>query len=120
VVCPLRIGGGVKVKVLEALGFGKAIVSTSVGAQGLDLSNYRAVAVADDLADFAENVVRFLVHSEERHIQEQEALAYARTLPSWDQVSEAFARLYKEMADYRSSRGIKKKKEEKEEEQAGC
>ena len=120
VVCPLRIGGGVKVKVLEALGFGKAIVSTSVGAQGLDLLNYRAVAVADDLTDFAENVVRFLVHPEERHIQEQEALAYARTLPSWDQVSEAFAQLYEEMADYRSSKGIKKeKKEEKEEEQAG-
>jgi glycosyltransferase involved in cell wall biosynthesis len=123
VVCPLRIGGGVKVKVLEALGFGKAIVSTSVGAQGLDLSNYRAVAVADDLADFAENVVRFLVHPEERHIQEQEALAYARTLPSWGQVSEAFARLYEEMADYRLSGGIKKKKKEEkekeEEEQAG-
>ncbi len=119
VVCPLRIGGGVKVKVLEALGFGKAIVSTSVGAQGLDLLNLRAVAVADDLTDFAENVVRFLVHPEERHIQEQEALAYARTLPSWDQVSEAFARLYEEMADYRSSREIRNEKKEEKEEQAG-
>jgi polysaccharide biosynthesis protein PslH len=115
VVCPLRIGGGVKVKVLEALSFGKAIVSTSVGAQGLDLSNYRAVAVADDLTDFAENVVRFLVQPEERHIQEREALAYAKTLPRWDQVSEAFVQLYEEMADYRISRRIKKeKKKEKE------
>lgn len=112
IVCPLRIGGGVKVKVLEALGFGKAIVSTSVGAQGLDLSTYRAVAVADDVTDFAKNVVRFLVQREVRHIQEREALAYARTLPSWDQVSEAFARLYEEMADYRVSRGIKKEKKE--------
>ena len=122
VVCPLRIGGGVKVKVLEALGFGKAIVSTSVGAQGLDLSNYRAITVADDVTDFAENVVRFLVQPEERHIQEREALAYARTLPSWDQVSEAFSRLYEEMVDYRITRRIKKKKkkEKKEEEQTGC
>ncbi len=115
----MRIGGGVKVKVLEALGFGKAIVSTSVGAQGLDLLNLRAVAVADDLTDFAEHVVRFLVHPEERHKQEQEALAYARTLPSWDQVSEAFARLYEEMADYRSSREIRNEKKEEKEEQAG-
>ena len=38
VVCPLRIGGGVKVKVLEALKAGKAIVSTSIGAQGLDVT----------------------------------------------------------------------------------
>lgn len=116
VVCPLRIGGGVKVKVLEALGFGKAIVSSSVGAQGLDLSTYRAVAVADDLTHFAENVVRLLVQPEVRHTQEREALAYARTLPCWDQVSESFARLYEEMAVYRVSRRIKKeKKEEKEE-----
>jgi polysaccharide biosynthesis protein PslH len=98
VVCPLRIGGGVKVKVLEALGHGKAIVSTSVGAQGLDLSTYRAVAVADGVRDFAENVVRLLAHPEERQIQERQALAYAGTLPTWDQVSEAFARLYDEMS----------------------
>lgn len=115
VVCPLRIGGGVKVKVLEALGFGKAIVSTSIGAQGLDLSTHRAVSVADDMTDFAENVVRLLVNPEERHIQEQEALAYARTLPSWDQVSEAFSRLYEEMADCRVSKNTRmEKKEEKE------
>jgi glycosyltransferase involved in cell wall biosynthesis len=98
VVCPLRIGGGVKVKVLEALGFGKAIVSTSIGAQGLDLSRYRAVAIADEVADFAENVVRLLAHPQERRIQERHALAYARTLPTWDQVSEAFARLYEELS----------------------
>jgi glycosyltransferase involved in cell wall biosynthesis len=98
VVCPLRIGGGVKVKVLEALGHGKAIVSTSIGAQGLDLSTYRAVAVADEATDFAEIVVRLLVHPEERHSQERQALVYAATLPTWDQISEAFARLYDEMS----------------------
>lgn len=120
VVCPLRIGGGVKVKVLEALGFGKAIVSTSIGAQGLDLSTYRAVTVADEVTDFAEDVVRLLVRPEERHIQEREALAYATTLPSWDQVSEAFVRLYEEMADDTISRSIKNKKKEEKEEEAGC
>jgi polysaccharide biosynthesis protein PslH len=119
VACPLRIGGGVKVKVLEALGFGKAIVSTSIGAQGLDLSTYRAVAVADEVTDFAENVVRLLVHTEERHIQERKAIAYARTLPSWDQVSEAFERLYEEMANCGVSKSIKKEKKEEEREEPG-
>ena len=114
VVCPLRIGGGVKVKVLEALSFGKAIVSTPVGAQGLDLSSYKALAIADDPTDFAEKVVRLLMQPEERHNQEQEALAYARTLPSWDQVSEAFTRLYEEMADYRVSERIRNEKKEKD------
>jgi sterol desaturase/sphingolipid hydroxylase (fatty acid hydroxylase superfamily) len=60
------------------------------------------------------------VQPEVRHIQEREALAYARTLPSWDQVLEAFARLYEEMADYRVSRRIKREKKEEKEEEAGC
>jgi glycosyltransferase involved in cell wall biosynthesis len=111
VVCPLRIGGGVKVKVLEALAYGKAIVSTSIGAQGLDLSTCQALTVADEVADFAKNVVRFLLHPEERRIQEREASAYARTLPSWDQVSEAFAQCYMEITDYRVSKSIKWEKE---------
>ena len=102
VVCPLRIGGGVKVKVLEALNAGKAIVSTSIGAQGLDLSTYQAVTVADEVADFAEKVVRFLLDPQERYRQEQQALAYASILPTWDQSTEAFIRCYKEMVDCRN------------------
>jgi polysaccharide biosynthesis protein PslH len=97
VVCPLRIGGGVKVKVLEALGLGKAIVSTSIGAQGLDLSTHRAVVVADERTDFAQNVIRLIQHPDERRIQEQQALAYSVTLPSWDQVTNTFSQLYEQM-----------------------
>jgi polysaccharide biosynthesis protein PslH len=97
VVCPLRIGGGVKVKVLEALKAGKAIVSTSIGAQGLDVKTCQAVIVADVVTDFVKNVVRFLQNPEERFKQERVALAYAQNLPTWDHASEAFVRCYDEM-----------------------
>lgn len=107
VVCPLRIGGGVKVKMLEALGLGKAIVSTSVGAQGIDLSINRAVAVADEAAEFAQKVSRLILSPEERRFQEQEALAYSVTLPSWDQVTRSFSQLYEEITDYKVSSSIK-------------
>jgi polysaccharide biosynthesis protein PslH len=96
VVCPLRIGGGIKIKILEALNAGKAIVSTSVGAQGLDLSTYKAVKVADGATHFAQSVVRLLQHPEERVKLEREAMAYARDLPTWDQASEGFAKCYEE------------------------
>jgi polysaccharide biosynthesis protein PslH len=96
VVCPLRIGGGIKIKILEALNAGKAIVSTSVGAQGLDLSTYKAVRVADGVTYFAQSVVRLLQHPEERVKLEREAMAYARDLPTWDQASEGFAKCYEE------------------------
>ena len=102
VVCPLRIGGGVKVKVLEALNAGKAIVSTSIGAQGLNLSTYPSLTVADEVADFAEKVVRFLMDPQKRYRQEQQALAYASILPTWDQATEAFVQCYKEIIDCRN------------------
>ena len=102
VVCPLRIGGGIKVKILEAISAGKAIVSTSVGAQGLDLSTYKAVTIANGVIPFANSVIRLLLYPEERAKLEREALAYAKALPTWDQASAGFAKCYEEMANSRS------------------
>jgi polysaccharide biosynthesis protein PslH len=101
VVCPLRIGGGVKVKVLEALNAGKAIVSTSIGAQGLNHKDCQAIAIADDVPHFAQSVVRLLNDPVQRLKQEQGAVAYAKKLPTWNNVSHAFARCYKEMTSNR-------------------
>ncbi|MFL6369542.1 MAG: glycosyltransferase family 4 protein [Nitrososphaeraceae archaeon] len=102
VICPLRIGGGIKVKILEALNAGKAIVSTSVGAQGLDLTTHQALAIADGASDFAKKVIQFLLNPSERHRQEQEAQVYSKTLASWQQVSEQFANCYNEISSPRN------------------
>lgn len=99
VICPLRIGGGIKVKILEALSAGKAIVSTSVGAQGLDLGTHvQPVVIADEPSGFAKKVIQLLVDPVERSQQEQEALAYSKMLPSWQQVSQQFANYYNEIS----------------------
>ena len=103
VICPLRIGGGIKVKILEAINAGKAIVSTSIGAQALDLRTHQAVIIADKASDFAKKVIQFLVDPIECYRQEQVALAYSNMLPSWVQVSQQYANFYNEMA----SRGHK-------------
>ena len=55
IVAPLRIGAGVKGKVVEALRMGVPIVTTSIGVQGLP-GHKDAIAVADDTADFAKAV----------------------------------------------------------------
>jgi glycosyltransferase involved in cell wall biosynthesis len=98
VVCPLRIGGGIKVKILEAVRAGKAIVSTSVGAQGLNIDN-EFLCIADKVSDFADYVIRFLSIAEERHHQEQNALQFAKTMPTWNQVSEDYVRCYSEISE---------------------
>ena len=92
-VCPLRIGGGVKVKMLEALTHGKAIVATPVAAQGL-ASAVDAVAVERDPAPFARRVVRLLEHPAERGALEAAARAAAARLPTWDDAAASLAACY--------------------------
>lgn len=59
-VVPLRIGSGTRLKILEALAMGKAIVSTSVGAEGLNLKDGEEIFIADEPKPFAEAVTRLL------------------------------------------------------------
>jgi glycosyltransferase involved in cell wall biosynthesis len=59
-VVPLRIGGGTRLKILEALAMGKAVVSTSVGAEGLNLSAGDEITIADEPARFADGVLQLM------------------------------------------------------------
>ena len=56
-VVPLRIGGGTRLKVLEAMAMGQAIVSTRLGCDGFDFTDGREVLFADEPAAFAEAVL---------------------------------------------------------------
>ncbi|HVB57710.1 MAG TPA: glycosyltransferase family 4 protein [Candidatus Acidoferrales bacterium] len=60
VVVPLRLGSGTRIKILEACGAGRAVVSTSVGAEGLNLELGKEILVADDPELFARSVVQLL------------------------------------------------------------
>ncbi len=101
VVCPLRVGGGVKVKMLEALAYGKAIVSTSVGTQGLGPGIDEAVVVADRPAPMAAAVTELLCDAPRRHKLEAAALRHARSLPSWDDAAAALLECYDRAASLR-------------------
>lgn len=59
-VVPLRSGSGTRLKVLEAMAFGKAIVTTHIGAEGIDLQHEREALFADDAAAFAAAVLRLI------------------------------------------------------------
>jgi glycosyltransferase involved in cell wall biosynthesis len=65
VVVPLRVGGGSRIKILEALAMGKPVVSTSIGAEGLALSDGVHIALADTPTEFAARTVELLRSHEE-------------------------------------------------------
>jgi len=66
VVAPLRIGGGTRLKILEAMAMARAVVSTSLGREGLEVQDGRHLLVADDPRAFAESVCELLSNSTRR------------------------------------------------------
>jgi len=60
VVVPLRIAGGTRLKIYEAMAAGKAVVSTSIGAEGLDVHDGRDIVLADDPDSFSDAVLTLL------------------------------------------------------------
>lgn len=94
VVCPLRVGGGVKVKVLEALACGKVLVTTPVGGQGLGHLPIDAFRSCSDTASVAAACSEFLSSPVLRAEQQQRAQAAARRLPTWDSAADDLAALW--------------------------
>ncbi|MFN0160331.1 MAG: glycosyltransferase family 4 protein [Burkholderiales bacterium] len=60
VVCPIRSGGGTRIKLIEAAGYGKPIVSTIIGAEGLEFADGTEILLRDAPADFAAACVALL------------------------------------------------------------
>lgn len=104
IACPLRIGGGIKVKVLEALSRGKAIVTTSVGAQGLGPQAGRAMEIHDRPIAFSDALVQLLRRPRLRAALEQRAAEFSRTLPTWDDAADELAACYDELSGERRAR----------------
>ena len=67
VVVPLRIGGGTRLKIFEAMSAARAVVSTTVGAEGLDVRHNENIMLQDDPSSFADAVVAILRDAERRH-----------------------------------------------------
>jgi sugar transferase (PEP-CTERM/EpsH1 system associated) len=65
-IVPLRVGGGTRLKIFEAMAMGKAVVSTSIGAEGLPVTHGVDILLADTAEDFAQAVLQLLRSNEER------------------------------------------------------
>jgi len=91
VVVPLRIGGGTRLKIYEAMACAKAIVSTSVGAEGLAVESGRNIVIADTPDIFAKAVIRLLQSPAIREKIASAAVELARSF-DWSVVASKFER----------------------------
>jgi glycosyltransferase involved in cell wall biosynthesis len=92
VVVPLRIGGGTRIKIYEAMAVGKAVVSTTVGAEGLDVHSGKDIVLSDTPGDFAESVTALMQDAEARRRLEQAATELAAKY-GWPRIGAKFAQI---------------------------
>lgn len=82
-VVPLRSGGGTRLKILEAMAAGAAVVSTTVGCEGLDVTHGEDILIADEPRPFADAVLGLLSDSSGRRAQQQVARHLVETRYDW-------------------------------------
>jgi polysaccharide biosynthesis protein PslH len=59
-VVPIRLGGGTRIKILEAMAVGTPVVSTSIGCEGIEVTSGKNILIADDVSHFAQSCIRLL------------------------------------------------------------
>ncbi len=92
-VVPLRIGGGTRLKIFEAMAMEKAIVSTSIGAEGLLVKDGADLLLADTPESFADSVIGLFRDPAASGALGRRAAATVRDQFGWQRVAENFAEI---------------------------
>src|SRR5262245_19787881 len=103
-VVPLRIGGGTRLKIFEAMAMGKAVVSTAIGAEGLPVTNGRDIVIADEASAFADAVVRLMRDAAARRALEGAARKLVVEKYDWSAVATGFEDALLDAAGVRAGR----------------
>ena len=93
-VVPLRVGGGTRLKVLEAMAFARAIVSTRLGIEGFDFADGRELRLADTSEAFASAIIDLLEDPQARARLGAAARAAVEECYGWERIVPRLERLY--------------------------
>jgi polysaccharide biosynthesis protein PslH len=105
VVAPLALGGGMRVKVAEALAAGKAVVATRLAVEGLAVRDGLHLCIADEDEAFAAAIVRLLANASARDAMALRARAWAEAHLGWEEPVAEFERLYARLTTAGGPRG---------------
>jgi sugar transferase (PEP-CTERM/EpsH1 system associated) len=101
-VVPLRAGGGTRLKILEAMAYGRPVVSTSIGCEGLDVVDGEHLLIANNPDRFVERTLSLLMDEGlRRHITTQ-ARSLVEKLYDWDVISSRLLQVYTTLANEHS------------------
>ena len=105
-IVPIRVGGGTRLKILDSWAMGKAVVSTSVGCEGLETVDGQNIVIRDDPVEFAAAVVEVLRDPKLREHLSREARKTATQFYAWPTVGRKLAGHYHQLLSTRESSDV--------------
>ena len=93
-LCPMRDGGGTRLKILDAMSMGKAIVSTSKGCEGIEVSAEKDVLIGDTPGEFIKQIGRLLGNSGLRKEIGKSARILVEEKYSWQKIGKTLEKIY--------------------------
>ncbi|MDF1544728.1 MAG: glycosyltransferase family 4 protein [bacterium] len=91
-IVPLRIGGGSRLKILEALAMKKGVVSTSIGAEGLEITDGQEIVLADSPSDFVSAIANLLQDRQQAVALGEAGRKLVEKRYGWDSLAERLSR----------------------------
>jgi glycosyltransferase involved in cell wall biosynthesis len=98
-IAPLRIGGGTRLKIVEAMSLARPVVATSIGAEGIEVQHGRDLLLADAPRVFADAVLRLLAHPAEAAALGLRGRRLVETAYSWDSSAARLEHLLEELIE---------------------
>ncbi|SNB46132.1 glycosyltransferase family 4 protein [Geobacter sp. DSM 9736] len=96
---PLRAGGGTRLKILEAMAVGCPVVSTSIGAEGIDVRHGSNILIADEPEEFAQWTIELLTDEKLRRKLAANARRFVEDRYSWQGIGDRLNEIYRSLVD---------------------
>jgi len=96
-ISPIRSGSGTSLKILEYMGMEKPVVSTSIGARGIDVKNYKNILIADNPLDFANKISWLIENPKEAKIIGKNARKLIREKYDWKFIGKKAENAYRKI-----------------------
>jgi len=93
-VIPLRAGGGTRLKILESMSLGRAVVSTSIGCEGISITDGENILLADDAQSFASQTIALLQDKQKRESIAQIARQFVIDHYDWDAITDSLLQAF--------------------------
>ena len=97
-IVPLQFGGGTRLKILEAFAMGKAVVSTSLGCEGIDCRDGEHILIADTPREFADAVIRLFADGELKKRLSANAARLVKDRYGWETIGARLLAYYEALA----------------------